>query len=99
MRPRGKPIRYRFENPFSPSPAPSLSRRRLHAGADGLPGRMATLHEFRVESQIAKRDRHLAPDVKTVGAVHDDGIRLRKLAGPFLYPIRVAPGGALRNIR
>src|SRR5262249_35062732 len=65
---------------------------------DRLPGRMATLHVFRVEAGLPQRDGGLAADMEAVNAEHHHRLGLRKLASPFLHEVRVAPGRAVHDL-
>src|SRR6185503_12726057 len=92
--PRAHVLSSRFYIPFL-SRAGMLLRRP----ADRLPRRVAARHELRVEPEIAQLDSGLAADVKSIGAINDHRVRLRQLADPFLHALRIAPRGALRNLR
>src|SRR5688500_19511447 len=72
---------------------PRSSRRAVRPGrsADRLPRRVAAGHELRVEAEIPQLDGGLASDVESVGAEHDDRVRFRQLADPFLDALPVAP--------
>src|SRR5215471_19157608 len=72
---------------------PLLDRR-----ADRAPCRVATLHVLRIKADLAQRDRGLAPDVKAIGAVDHDRVRLRQLTGPFLHALGIAPRRAVDDV-
>src|SRR5919109_5390831 len=62
-----------------------------------LPGRVATLHVLRVVAGLPQHDRGLTADMEAVYAEHHHRFGLRKLAGPFLHAVRVAPSRTVHD--
>src|SRR5262249_46901231 len=66
--------------------------------ADRGPCRVPTLPVLRIKADLAQRNRGLAPDVKAIGAVDHDWVRLGQLAGPFLHTLGSAPRRAVDDV-
>src|SRR5580765_1454577 len=81
--------------PATRAPSCALRPDRM---ADRPPAGVSAVHVLRVEPGFAQLDRGFAAYVKTVRAVHDDRLRLGKLADPLLEQLGIAPLNALRDI-